>query len=385
MKYILVKILLNSARNINSVNVDTYQQIELKNKTKQITEYVVNNVLSASDIFDAEREANEVYRIYGRIEYLSLLNGLKKNYKVVSDFFQPQTTNQKNIFNSFEFYLLKPSNNFNKLNNTKTQYGRSFEVIATPNDFDLYDAGFSKNVFGEQTFTFNFNKDYDISGYRDFFNFPITELFLYAQYLPSVNFYNEPELMKQILWNDNGNPHKVSFVPISYNVGDIIGYDLIDYNKSNFQQIQKSEETYYITTPYHDDSNNSKSLQWKYNPFIKLTLNNFSSNLNKANTGTTAYKQQLSIPNYATLLGDGNYVWRDILPQGFIDPVTGIGINLPFVNKRRYLFTTNILSISPDLTDSNTKSVFSEIKLNSSTILNYIPVDDLSMVGTPCQ
>ena len=71
------EILLNSLKNVNSVNVDTYEKIELSNKRALINEYDIRNIVSATDIFDAEREANEIYRIYGKIVQIYIK---KRNY-----------------------------------------------------------------------------------------------------------------------------------------------------------------------------------------------------------------------------------------------------------------------------------------------------------------
>ena len=116
----------------------------------------------------------------------------------------------------------------------------------------------------------------------------------------------------------------------------------------------------------------------------------FNDALNNVNTGTTSYEQQISIPYYATLLtggtvGKGNFVWKDILPQGFIDPVTNQGVDYPFVNMRRYLFSTIILTISPNLQDSNTLQVFTQIKFGPPTVLNNAPMGDINNIGKPCQ
>ena len=89
------EILLGQYKNIASVNVDNYQKIELANKPSLILEYDIRNALSATEIFDAEREASQVYRLYGRIEYLSLLNGLPLSYSGLSGFFLPQKNNIK--------------------------------------------------------------------------------------------------------------------------------------------------------------------------------------------------------------------------------------------------------------------------------------------------
>ena len=405
-----LEILLGSTKNIASVNVDNYEKIEIINKTSQIMEYDVKNALSATEIFDAEREANDVYRIYGRIEYLSLLNGLKSNYIILEDFFLPVNTGNKNILNSFKFYLLRAANSgYTQISGSTIEYVRYFEVIATPTDFELYNAGYTNNVYGEQVYAFNFNRDFDITPYVDAFNFPATELFLYPQYVPGANGASpiQLETMQRTSWGTNGIPVQVPFTPTTLNIGNRVYGDLIEYSKSLFLQIPSTqhpnEQIYYISTPYIKPAHTitlgvffgvpititipavNYNLIWKYNPFIPLRLRYFYDNLNQGNTGTTSYAQASSIPYYATSIGGGNYVWRDFVPQGQTDPTTNLGVDYPFINKKRYLFSPIVLDISPDLNDAHTFQVFTEIKFNTPTILNTKPISDLNNIGKPCQ
>ena len=555
-----VQILLNSKKNVDSVDKDNYLKLEVENKLGQIIEYDIRNALSATEIFDAEREANPNYRIYGRIEYMSLLNGLSNTYNTEGAFFvKPTGTNNKTIFDSFKFYLLKAASNgytnmtgssttivggieyivneqflnwttsspsnypvgwtvsvttnsyvqktlanqaqfvldnqflfstpFNLISLTKNlstsvygdfvietnvsisplvvgtdgltiivlsnatllfsfqtlavnagfkqytfsatsglpvtqisilanssnksiymdyfkmyrpgtgtgttvttsnaaQYARYFEVIATPSDFELYNAGFTNNAYGEQVYAFNFNKDFDITPYLDNFRFPATELYLYPQYQVGKN-GNSPqitEVMSGTSWGTDGVRHKVIYTSPLPNlvIGDKVYGDLIEYSQQLFLQVQISPQIYYISTPYKDGAQ-QKYLQWKYNPFIPFTLRYFNDSLMTANTGTTSYAEEISIPYYATPIGNGNYVWRDIVPQGFIDPLNNQGVNYPFVNMRRYLFSAVILDIVPDLNDLNTFNVFTQIKFGQPKVLNKSPLGDINNIGKPCR
>jgi|JFJP01.1.fsa_nt_gi hypothetical protein len=380
-----VQILLNSKKNIASVNVDTYQKVEITNKKAEILEYDIRNILSATEVFDAEREANDVYRIYGRIEYLSLLNGLLLNYTGLTNFFLPQSSLTKNISNSIKFYLLKAGTGYTKIVGNDTEYVRNFEVIATPDNFELYNAGFSNNVYGEQTYAFNFNIDFHVGTYLDEFNFPATELYLYPVYQPSVNGKGIQELMYYYNWGTNGTEVKTLFSPPALNIGDNVYGDLIEYSKPNFFQSQKMSQKYMLRMPYSDNYGGTQHLQFKYNPFIPLTLRYFDSNLFNANTGSTSYAQQISIPYYATPIGEGNYVWKNILPQGNIDPYTNLGVDYPFINKRRYLFGSIVLDISPDLSDEYTLGVFSQLEFGPPSLLNTNPIGDINNIGKPCQ
>lgn len=273
-----VKILLGSEKNINGVNIDNYNKVELIKKENRLTEFNVNDVVNTSELFDNERENNSIYRIYGRIEYLSLLNGLKTNYSELKDFFNPQKTgNFKNIFNSFDFYLVAPTAKASYDNITNTNnYKRSFEVIADKYDFELYDAGFNNNVFDEQTYIFNFKSDFDVNNLYDSFGFPITELFLYIQYKKDST---QNEEMSFITWSTStGNKIQTSLNINSFNIGDIVktvnGFyinDIITYDKNNFFQEQFDKQKFYIRTKY----DNNKILEWTYNPFIPFKLRYF--------------------------------------------------------------------------------------------------------------
>ncbi len=376
-----IEILLNSKKNINSVDVDTFTKIKLFNKSSEILEYDIRNVLSATEIFDAEREANQIYKIYGKLEYMSLLNGLKNDYRYFEDFFKPQLTDSKSALNSFEYYLVVPTTGYTQAtgNSNTNLYARMFKVIATPSNFEIYNAGFSNNVYGEQSYSYSFNNDYDVSGYFDDFGFPLTEMFLYSKYKPKST-----ETVKYSDWGNTGVATKTALVQTTLNIGDIVYGDLIEYSKPLFTQTQSLPQIYYITTPY---DTTPKRIIWKYNPFISLKARYLSNDLYKANTGNTSYDITTSIPAYATNIdNNGNCVWRTILPQGYTDPLTGIGSDCPFVNKRRYLYSNILLSIVPDMYDTETRAAFAEIWFaNKSTIMNIAPIGGLDNIGKPCQ
>lgn len=534
-----VEILLGSEKNVNSVNVDNYQKIELTNNISKITEFTVNDVVNSTEVFDAERNENQVYRIYGRIEWMSLLNGLKSNYSQLKDYFNPQYTgDSKNLINSFDFYLVAPSpftgTTYGHIANTNN-YRRSFRVIAGKEDIEIYDAGFTNNVYGEQVYSFNFKSDFDVSEYYDKFGFPLTELFLYAQYKPVTL---KGETMSYTTWSTStGLPTKSTFNKKDLVVGDDVEgnngsnvHDIIEYIPEEYFQEQVEPQQFYIRTSYNEGT--QKWLEWVYNPFIPFrlryfdgvvstaklaeiventttldvymvnspsqkinatktlaqTLSTSSATVNKWNdyststynwnanngeleftvptsieysinfttqiylpTGTDKYigeiyleeytgtyswneipntrrkflitnstqsikitrsysygdairarvrlipnpykRTMFIIPDYATMLiNDGKYVWRDILPQGYVDPITNLGVDYPFFNKRRYLFSPIVfdvipnLSEDPDLEHPNTQDVFTEIEYYKyATSLEVTPETELDNIGKPCQ
>lgn len=380
-----LKILLNSEKNINAVNIDSFKKIELGNNVTDLTEYNIYNIINATRVFDIERDLTEIYRIYGEIEYLSLFNGLDLNYQNFSDFFSPFNIDNaagRTILNSFDFYLLRPSDEFEHISGNN--YVRKFEVIATPYDIDIFPAGYSKNVFNEQKFAFNLSKDIDVSNYFDYFGFPCTELFLFPQFKPITNGTGNEEELYRTFYTENYN-YTTELDYTTYNIGDLIYGDLILYNEENYSQTKVFDQIYYILTKCNFDGD-INNVRWSYNPFIPLRLRYLSNEVNKVNTGTTIYDQSESIPTYATHVGGDNYVWRDILSQGFVDPITGEGVNYPFINKRRYLFENIKIKIIPDIKEhNNTKILFSNIEFNEPISLNKKPISDVNDINKPCQ
>lgn len=381
----LLEIQLGQDKNAFSVNTDEYTKLSFSQKISEITEYDIINVLSASEVFELERQNTNVYRIYGKIQFLSILNGLSNSYAVLPDFFLQEPINSKNVVNSFDFYLLKAGTGYTQCTGlTVPTYVRYFDVIATPVDFQIYPVGYSNNVYGEQDYAFNFNSTFNVDLYFDNFGFPATELFLYPVYKVKLNGDGHSESMKSTKYNSTGGTYTVAFTSPILNLGDRVYGDLIDYIQSEFFQSVVTPQTYYISTPYASGVT-INYLMWQYNPFISVRLRYFSDTLQSANISGTSYYEVASIPPYATDIGNGNRVWRNILDQGISDPISGIGVNYPFVNQRRYLFQYTILDVIPDLMDANTLNVFSEIDFPPEIPISNVPISNLDNIGKPCQ
>lgn len=276
-------ILLGNEKNINSINVDNTIKIELMNNLSEITEYTVNDVVNSTEQFDLERQENEVYRIYGRIEYLSLINGIKDNddNRSLSDFFNtdPTVSNPKTIFNSFDFHIVAPHDSVSYKNISNTNdYLRPFIVITDKIDIDIIDAGFNTNIYGEQIYGFNIKLDIDIKNYVDNLGIPLTELFLYAQYNEASN-----EAQYYTKWSTStGNPIKAVLKTKDLNIGDTLTdnngfnvYDKINFIAEEFSVTQVSAQTYIFRVPYKKTT--TKELEFKYNPLIPIKLRDFDS------------------------------------------------------------------------------------------------------------
>lgn len=384
---------LGETKNINSVNVDNYSKIQLNNKSSNIREYDIRNILSVTEVFNIERQSSEIYRIYGGFQYISILNNMKSDYQYLVDYFD-NPVQDPNIavkgFDQFDVYLVKPADTgYTKVNILDTgdtsSYVRKFEVIATEADFEFYNAGYANNLYGDQEYAFNFTKDFDTSQYFDEFGIPVVELYLYLFYRTTSTSWGTNETMSGTTWSENtGEPSTPVKAYTTFNIGDLIDDgDKLEYLKYNFSEETIDEQTHYIRTPYKDNTT-TKYLQWKYDAFIPFRLRYFSDELKRGNTGTTSYNFEINIPAWATDIGEGNRVWRNILDQGYTDPLTGNGVDYPFVNGRRYLFSNIVFSVVPDLDHTNTQAVFNEILYPSPETLDDTPTGEIDNIGKPC-
>ncbi len=386
-----INILLGKEKHVDSTNNNEFSSVQLENQIDEINEYDIRHTISATEVYDVERQDTNIYRIYGKINYLSLLNGLNNKYKKVNELFTPYycsgetNCNFRNIFSDFKIYLLKSSTGFTKILNDDITYIRNFEVIATPNELMLYNAGFSKNIYNDQEQAFHFIIDFDISTYFDAFNFPCTDVYLHFEYIPHTNGYNQIETVKTTKWDINTGNELIALHPYqTYNIGDIIYGDKIEYGETIFYQTVVKNQKYYITLPYKEDDGTDKTIEFTYNPFIKIGLRLFSDRINKVNSKTLSYEEKAKIPEYATNIENDTYVWRNILPEGYIDPITNKGYDFPFLNKKRYVFSSIVLPVLPNLENANTLDVFQHIKFDNPTEINIKPINNINNIGKPC-
>lgn len=370
-----------------STNQDFSQKISLESSRDLLRENDIRTIIDVTQIFDDERQNIDTFRTYGEFEYFSLLNGIPKDYTSVNDFFIPYTgTSAKNIIDDFEFYIVKPATGFTDVTGTfPNGYIRNFEVLNSIDDIDIYPIGFANNIFGERQYGFNFAIDFDIKNDIDALGFPITELYLYVQYNPQNNGNSNAETMQSYQFVAGVF---ASFTPVTLFPGDTIVGDRITFNLNNYQQIIEENARYIISTPVDPitvDGTNVTQLQWIYNPFIPIKLKVFSNEVSRVNTGNTSYDEVQTIPSYALPLdNNGNFVWRDLLDKGFVDPLTNEGVNYPFVNKRHYLFDNYIISIKPYLSHIPTEKVFKNIIFENNELINTSPTSNLNNIGKLC-
>lgn len=372
-----------ASKNKSAVLVDQNITISLQSNNNNILSYNESSVVDVGSLFDKERQASEIFRIFGRIDFISIVNGLRKNYKEITDIFTPARLGEelsgttKNLPYSFDMYLCYPSSGHTFISGDT--YIRNYVIASKLMNSEIFKSGFGRNIYFNYNYCFNFNSDFNVKGYLDSFNKPITELYLFFVYKVRTNGDGDQEIFYRLDWNGTLTP--ITYNPVGYPIGTVLTGDKVTYELLNFTEELVDRITYKIDFPY---DNGTKVMRFKYNPFIPIKIRDFGDEVITANiSGGT--ENDLNILWYAISIdNNGNYIWRDILPMGYIDPITLKGIDPPFINKRHYIFNAITLPLVPDTTHSNTANVFSNIKFGPNSKINTKPNSSLNTLGNRC-
>ena len=400
---------LDENKNVNSVNRDFTTKILLDRDVKELTEGDVTHYLNVSEQFNIERQNSNKYFIYGGLEFFSILNGMKSNYNMLYNTGEVKFRNffdkfledgdiPKTIYNSFDFYLLKPLSHKSEIDNYELLYEsennkfyvRKFEVIGVNSDFIINNQAFAKNIFNDEKHSYLINKDIVLENNLDWFGKPITELFILSMYKSSYTGHHEleEEIQTQTFTLSgntiNSNFNSITGDTITYEIGDIVYGDVVIWNKEMYNETKFLDKEIKIITNYQEIETgggvNDRQLKWKYNPLHPIRIDYLANEYNIENiSGTT----EVNIPDYAIKLDNkGNYIWRDKLDKGFIDNLYNIGVDYPFVNGKHYIYSNHIIKLVPDLSDSFTHTKFQSIIMNG-----YSPIDnntDIDNYGKLC-
>ena len=371
-----LKIKLGQYNNVDSTNVDDYCKINLNRNESILTQYDTFNILDVTNLYNTERQECERYKIYGKIEYLSMFNNVLSGYTSlneliswVPDYFSGSPIIKKTIENSFKFYLVKPSaEEYRSIENN--QYVRKYDVISNLNNFKLFNAGYSTNVFNDLEYIFSFDCEIDLSNTVDYFQHPINELFLYCEYQPLSSGYGISEKLEIKVYDSTGGTSYIQHTPIELSSGSTFDGNLISFVVSDYTLNSIDEFTHRIETYY--ESGGTESLRWYYNSLIPIRISYMSDEYKIENISGTSYEDIIKVPSYATQFdSNGSYIWRDILDKGYIDPISNIGVNYPFVNNKHYIYNNITLSVQPDMSHINTYLLFNTMVFNSYTNKGY--------------
>ena len=264
-------------------------------------------------------------------------------------------------------------------------YLRLFKKITTVNtninngiveddDYEIYQAAFSNTIFNDEVCQFVFNEDIDVGNIRDNLGRPISEMFLTIVKTSDNNFFTpiqaglECGLVNGIINTSTQNPipdvrqlrdgptqlpnYNDSPVPLTANVtindnyfyGDIVeynDYELIEHVLGvvghRFNTTDRIGNGIQLGLGCLINSNSAKCIAgprhegYFYYPHHRIKIRDFSTYIEQGNANT------IGIPDYALDLGDGRWLWRDLLDIGINDGQEET-LNYPFLNGAHYMY-----------------------------------------------
>jgi hypothetical protein len=271
-----------------------------------------------------------------------------------------------------DYNLLAIGNNsrMNKMyNGIKSEYYfRKFKKIKTKSsavietdDYEVYKLAFSENIFSDDVTQFTFNEDIDVDGLTDNLGRPLSELYLTIVKTNSNNIFGnissgiEVPLIQEL---NNGNTntylknipaiqkiHNVpsaptqTFTPLESNIlisdDDFYG-DVVEYNITTVQETVLSDVFHRFNTinremTYNGEISGPRPEGYYYKAHQLIKIRDFSSYIEEGNESTAG------MPDYKVNLGDGRFLWRDLLDIGNVDINKNV-LNYPFVNGCHYMY-----------------------------------------------
>lgn len=253
---------------------------------------------------------------------------------------------------------------FRKFKKIKT---RSSSVIET-DDYEVYKLAFSETIFSDEITQFVFNEDIDVNTLYDNLGRPLSELYftiiktdsngiftnissgIEAPLVLELNNANSNDHLKQIpvIQKIHNVPTAVSetFTPLESDVSissDEFYGDVVEYNVNTLEEVVLGKVYHRFNTVNRETTSNSvvtgpRPEGYYYSAHNRIQIRNFSSYIEEG-TETTANK-----PPYTTDLGNGRYIWRDLLEIGRVDIKKDL-VNYPFLNGCHYLFQNYILDV----------------------------------------
>jgi hypothetical protein len=286
--------------------------------------------------------------------------------------------------------------------NDSEYYFRIFRKIKTKSslvietdDYETYRLAFSENAYTDTITQFVFNEDIDIGGLRDNLGRPISELYLtvvktnsagvpnnplftnissgfetpfipklntssvntYLLNIPVINkihnggsspFTSHTPLESQVSINNNNNiPNNNDFY------GDLVEYNSFEIKETVLAEVSHRFNTLNRETTANIDYVNALSTPpapttninlgprqegYFYKAHHLIRIRDYSSYVEVGDSKT------IGIPDYAIDLGDGRFLWRDLLDIGFNESDEKT-LDYPFLNGCHYMYQNYCFSV----------------------------------------
>jgi hypothetical protein len=247
-------------------------------------------------------------------------------------------------------------------------YFRKFKKIKTRvsseigiDDYEIYKLAFSENIYTDDITQFVFNEDIDVSNLTDNLGRPLSQLYLTIVKTDSNGFFTpvssgiEAPLIPEL--NNNAVLNYLSQIPVIQKIHNIPSYptkscsplennvlisnddfygDVVEYNITTIQEVVLADVYHRFNTMNRETTGNSvvagpRPEGYYYKAHNLIQIRYFSSFIEQGDDKT------VDMPDYKEALGDGTYIWRELLDIGVNDFKQGM-LNYPFLNGCHYLY-----------------------------------------------
>jgi hypothetical protein len=277
------------------------------------------------------------------------------------------------------------------INGIESQYYfRQFKKIKTKttpiietDDYETYGLGFSENIYYDKIVQFVFNEDIDVSNLTDNLGRPLSEIYLSIIKTDSNKLFSNVSSGLETpffeVFNNNGGSYDYlkklpiinkihdggysstslpfpSYTPLESNIlinNNLFYGDLVEFNNNNLIEYVLGEVHHRFNTLNRETPATLEAVSklqasaatlttekivlgprqegYYYKAHHIMKIRNFSSYIEVGDAAT------VDKPTYAIDLGDGRFVWRDLLDLGFAE--TNIKpLDYPFLNGSHYLY-----------------------------------------------
>lgn len=254
-------------------------------------------------------------------------------------------------------------------------YFRIFKKINTNFDYESYKLSFSQNIYSDELTQCVFNDDIDVSNLVDNLGRPISELYLTILKTNSGNLFTnvssgiETPVLSALTANTINHIKKIpainrihngttlpfiTHVPLETSIDisrDRFYGDLVEYNRlevmetiladvsHRFNTVNRETVSPIVGGYYKNTGTNASRIALNLGPrqegyFYKahwlIRIRDFSSYIEQGDINTEG------MPSYVENLGDGRYLWRDMLDIGF-NQTSEKTLDYPFLNGCHYM------------------------------------------------
>ena len=312
---------------------------------------------------------------------LGLDNGDYKDYYFVIDVPNTgsinNTSRMKKLMNGVEseYYFRK----FRKIKTKAT-------LVMEQDDYETYQVGFSENFFNDQIIQYAFNEDIDVSDLTDNLGRPLSEIYMtmiktdsnglfgnvssgietpfmaklntsnvntFLKDVPVINkihnggalpFPTHTPLEDNVTINNNNNvPNNIDYY------GDLVEYNITTLNEVTLAIVSHRFNTLNRESPatlsyvsaqpstptgpptYTQTNLGPRQEGYFYQAHYPMKIRQFSNYIEEGDDKTEG------IPDYAVNMGDGRYLWRDLIEIGF-NQTDEKPLDYPFLNGSHYLY-----------------------------------------------